>query len=62
MLIFNRWGEIVYSTNNPLAAWDGNVGGKLAESGSYTYKIIYQSFDPFDQEEHEVLGGLTLIR
>ena len=62
LTIFNRWGEIVYNTKNPDASWNGAVRGKNAESGSFTYKIIYQSNDPFDQEEHEILGGLTLIK
>jgi gliding motility-associated-like protein len=62
LTIFNRWGEIIYTTNNPEAAWDGKVGGKNVVAGSYSYKIIYQSSDPFDQEEHEILGGVTLLR
>ncbi len=44
MMIFNRWGEIVFekknfSVNDPLAGWDGNYKGKKAKPDVYVYQI-----------------------
>jgi gliding motility-associated-like protein len=37
--IYNRWGELAFSTNNYLQGWDGTYKGKMAQCGIYTYKI-----------------------
>ncbi len=39
MKIFNRWGELVYETKNPLIEWDGKEknSNKLVKSGVYYY-------------------------
>lgn len=41
LLIFNRWGEQIYSSNNPLDFWDGRYNNKKVLSGVYHYKLIY---------------------
>jgi hypothetical protein len=35
--IYNKWGQVVWSTNNPNLGWDG----KDAQSDVYVYKILY---------------------
>ncbi|MBI1838482.1 MAG: gliding motility-associated C-terminal domain-containing protein [Flavobacteriia bacterium] len=42
MLIFNRWGEIVFESNNAKIGWDGTYGEKLVEDGTYTWKINFK--------------------
>lgn len=37
--IFNRWGEVVFKTNNPAACWDGNFKGIPQQSGTFVYQI-----------------------
>jgi gliding motility-associated-like protein len=37
--IFNNWGEILYSTQNPNDAWDGKYQGELVSPGLYFYTI-----------------------
>jgi len=41
LMIFNRWGQMVFETNNPLHGWDGYYEGKLSPHGVYVYKISY---------------------
>ena len=36
--VLNRWGEVVYSTDDVNFKWDGKVGGKMASEGVYTFK------------------------
>jgi gliding motility-associated-like protein len=39
MVIFNRWGQDIFTTNNIAKYWDGKINGKAAPEGSYTYYI-----------------------
>jgi gliding motility-associated-like protein len=38
-IIYNRWGEKVFETNNPAVCWDGKYKGNDAERGNYVYFI-----------------------
>ncbi len=38
-IIYNRYGNIVFKTNNATACWDGNFKGKPASPGNYVYFI-----------------------
>jgi gliding motility-associated-like protein len=37
--IFNRWGEIVFSTNDVQQGWDGYVNGHLQNTDTYKYAV-----------------------
>jgi gliding motility-associated-like protein len=37
--IYNRWGHLVYESNDPAKGWDGNIGGRPAAEGAYYYVI-----------------------
>lgn len=39
--IFNRWGEIVYSSDNLFEGWDGSSGNFNCSTGTYFYIIEY---------------------
>jgi gliding motility-associated-like protein len=58
-MIFNRWGEKIFETNDFNQHWDGKRNGALSEAGVYTYKIrlvnIYR-------EPKVYYGHFTLIR
>lgn len=41
MQIFNRWGQLIFSTDNISTGWDGTSKGKECPAGTYTYKAIY---------------------
>jgi gliding motility-associated-like protein len=62
MYIFNRWGEILFETNDVKMGWDGSYGvdGRDVQEGTYTYKIIYKN--PKVDERKIVVGHVTLIR
>jgi gliding motility-associated-like protein len=60
MMIFDRWGEMVYQTEDIQTGWDGkaNNGSKPAESGVYVYKITVRDFE---QRYHDFVGHVTLL-
>ena len=37
--IFNRWGELIFTSNDPMIGWDGYVRGRLAGMGVYVWKV-----------------------
>ena len=37
--IFNRWGEVLYQTNNPDIMWDGTFNGADSPTGTYYYVL-----------------------
>jgi gliding motility-associated-like protein len=37
--VYNRWGELVFHTNQLDVGWDGTYNGALASQGTYIYKI-----------------------
>jgi gliding motility-associated-like protein len=37
MNIFNRWGELLYTTDDILAGWDGTFRGMEMPDGTYTF-------------------------
>lgn len=42
MTVFNRWGGIVFQSNDKNISWDGDLpNGEKAETGVYTYSIEY---------------------
>jgi gliding motility-associated-like protein len=42
ILIFNRWGEIIFESYDPDYAWDATYRGRLVQDGTYVYKVFYQ--------------------
>ena len=39
MIISNRWGEIVFASDEINKLWDGKLNGDAIEQGSYSYKV-----------------------
>lgn len=60
MMIFDRWGEMIFQTTDMEKGWDGkaNNGSKVAEQGVYVYKIMVKDFA---EHPHSYLGHVTLL-
>ena len=39
MWVYNRWGKLVYKSNDPAKGWDGTINGRPAAVGAYYYVI-----------------------
>ena len=35
--IYNRWGQLLFSTSDPDIGWDGTFGGQLQSTGTFVY-------------------------
>ena len=60
MLVFNRWGEKVYETEDPAEGWDGTYKGVPQDIGVYVYTIDYQTFSSTILKT--MSGNVTLVK
>jgi gliding motility-associated-like protein len=37
--VFNRYGQLVFTSNNPSKGWDGRINGVLQDTGAYVWMI-----------------------
>jgi gliding motility-associated-like protein len=59
LMIFNRWGELIYSTKDIETGWDGTYNGKECQQDQYVYKIRYKNHR---KRSLELLGSVILVR
>ncbi|HLP21955.1 MAG TPA: gliding motility-associated C-terminal domain-containing protein [Chitinophagales bacterium] len=57
--IFNRWGELVYESNNQFGGWDGTYKGQMQLPSVFTYatKVVF-----LDDTKTSLKGTVTLLR
>lgn len=64
IFIYNRWGELVFQSNDRNFKWNGtyNNGGQALPGGTYAYIVKYvSSFQP-EKGILEKRGGVALLR
>jgi gliding motility-associated-like protein len=42
--VYNRWGQLVYTSNDPERGWDGRFGGKPQAAGTYVWVVKGRDF------------------
>ncbi|MFZ9956754.1 MAG: gliding motility-associated C-terminal domain-containing protein [Flavobacteriales bacterium] len=60
LLIFNRWGELIFTSNNINQGWDGTYNGREAQIDVYVWKVRYKREHTSIWEEE--IGRVSLIR
>lgn len=63
MIIFNRWGDELYRTNDINRGWNGSVNAYFAPDGTYNY--IIKALDPRGNpvlKDGTFYGTVTLLR
>ncbi|UAY53107.1 LamG-like jellyroll fold domain-containing protein [Ferruginibacter albus] len=59
LMIYNRWGNKVFESQNPSICWDGRYNNQPAETGSYVY---YLKFTCEDGTVFVRKGNIVLLR
>lgn len=57
--VYNRWGELVFHTNDPAIGWDGVWRGVACENAVFTYTAKGTTID---QQEFDLKGNVSLIK
>lgn len=58
LFVYNRYGQQIFSTNDPSEGWDGTMQGQPAPMASYAYVVQFIS----EGKEQRQAGTITLIR
>ncbi|MBI5219296.1 MAG: gliding motility-associated C-terminal domain-containing protein [Bacteroidia bacterium] len=59
LYIYDRWGELIYKSENIETGWDGRYGGKKVKSGTYTWLVNFKYLSGVQQTKS---GPVTVIR
>jgi gliding motility-associated-like protein len=59
MMIFNRWGELLFESRDKNYGWDGYYKGKLCAMDVYVYKL---KLEFTNGKSDSIVGDLSLIR
>jgi gliding motility-associated-like protein len=61
LLIYDRWGENIFTSDDPYEAWNGRKKGtgQIAQVDVYVYKIVL--VDDLG-EEHKYVGRISLVK
>jgi gliding motility-associated-like protein len=60
--VFNRWGQLVYESQDPDAGWNGMNEGKSEEMGTYIWQLNYQGSEHARSLDQRMTGYVVLIR
>lgn len=61
MLIYNRWGEVLFESHNVEFGWDGTYGADgLVKEGVYTWKIEFKT--KASDERKMIVGHVNVLR
>ncbi|HYG52494.1 MAG TPA: T9SS type B sorting domain-containing protein [Flavobacteriales bacterium] len=58
--VFDRWGEIIFQTNDKLSGWDGTFKGMPSKEDVYVWKI--KAASSLNGDVKEYVGHVTLLK
>ncbi len=61
LMIFDRWGELIFETKNLNEGWNGIYKGRLSQQDVYVWKAQYKSKCSGDLL-HSKIGSVTVLR
>lgn len=65
LLIFDRWGTLLFESNDPNMGWDGTYRNEVVKNDMYMWRLVYRFFD--DEmgrlsPEKELMGHIQVLR
>lgn len=59
--VYDRWGNLLFQSQDPTDKWDGKTNGTIVEQGSYAWVLNYTGFDEVGDVFTESLTGTVFI-
>lgn len=60
--VFNRWGELIFSSDQPETGWDGTKNGEKCPAGAYVWTLKCEYYESNQQTNQSFRGNVTLLR
>jgi gliding motility-associated-like protein len=60
LIIFNRWGEVLFESFDSSVGWNGKYGGKLVKDGTYIWQI--KLIEGSSRNERFFTGHVNILR
>ena len=63
LLIFNRWGETIFESNNAEVGWDGTYGTdekEIVKDGTYVWRVEFKT--KYDDERKVEVGHVNVLK
>ena len=60
LLIFNRWGNLIFESNDHKMGWDGTFNNAYAQNGTYSWIIRYGNVET--DKKTEIRGFVTILK
>jgi gliding motility-associated-like protein len=62
LLIYDRWGELIFESHNVLEGWDGSYGklGRIVQDGTFVWKITFKN--TLNDKRRQVIGHVNVLR
>ena len=60
LVIYNRWGEILFQSYDPNVGWDGTYGNNIVKDDIYIYKVEYYECE--SPEKKIKMGYVTILK
>lgn len=60
LMIYNRWGEVVFESHNPEIGWDGTYHGEFVKDGTYTWTIDVK--DGLKNKNEKYIGHVNKLQ
>jgi gliding motility-associated-like protein len=58
--VYNRWGQVIWETNNHMEGWDGTYNNGLVQQGIYSWVATFSKLD--NSGKKVIMGNLNVIR
>jgi gliding motility-associated-like protein len=60
--VFDRWGELIFSTENTAAGWNGESNGTAVQDAVYSWTLTYKAVTSEGVQQEFLTGHVTLLR
>jgi len=60
LLIFNRWGQLIWESHDTEASWDGTYNGKVLPVGTYSWVASVKSI--YDDGKETFSGSINILK
>ena len=60
LLIFNRWGQLIFESHDVNIGWDGTFNGAYVQDGVYSWKVEFKV--TASDERKENFGSVLMFR